>query len=379
MLGASVTVVLMRRCGQGSTDKHSHPFPAEGGHEIYDDTRDEQEKQWFEDSRAYSGDGYETDSNGALSPNPKQVPQISAPTNYGSLRLSRRYRAVAHHDVPISESFYDDAVAESRALELNLSSDEEPPSPHAQLRTGSIRRILLQHIESEMNQTPRDYVPLRIRSTRSTAQPNVSTQVNHPSITSPLQLAVSPRQMHDLFFVDYATAPQNQWVTAEKLLGDQNAEDENSDEDYMVKRAVLLAGIDPGVERMKTKPPLTQPKAIPTSISALSTTAVPRRLVKSRPWRSSSQAERELFIRDQVDWELEEELPDTPSAPSGYGRVANIVNTAWSQRATVPAQTSPTSFESSLGSYNDPPVNQERAIRFGLAADGIEHRLGFLP
>lgn len=372
MFGASVTVVLTRRCGKRGTDQYSHPYPAEGGGTQYDDTRDEQEKQWIENRRSYSEDEYETGSDAALSPKPEVLPQISAPTSYGSLRFSRQQQVPRKHEVPISESFYDDAMAEGKALELNLSSDEEPPTPYARLESGSIRRILLQNIDLEVSQSRNPTV-----QSQSTLL-NELARTNHPNIGSPVNLALSPHQMRDLFFIDHEDEPRNQWVTAQRLLGDQHAEDEDSDEEDTVKRAVLLAGISGDSERG----PLVQSKGVPNSLSTLSTIVVPRRLVKPR-WRTSSQAERGLFIGEQEEEVEEQESNDaeTPHVPSGYHRIGDIVNLGWSQRDISSARMSPTGFGSSLSVYDDQSIlegpDQGRTVTFRPTGDGIEHRLGF--
>lgn len=363
MLGASTAVVLTRRCGKNNSaeDEYHHPFPNQGGHAHYDDPRDEQEKQWVQQRRTYSEDEYETDSNRTCTPKPE--------------RVSQEFLAPVKAGVPVSESFYDDVVAETRALELDSSLDEEPPTPYARLQSGSIRRTLLRNIDLDLRQTRLDAPTLHSQSLEE------RRWSNHPSIASPVDLSISPRQMRDLFFLDQPVHSRDQWVTAEKLLDGQHAEDEDSDGDDELKNAILLAGINEAREDSALVP---HSKGIPTSLSALSTAAEPRRLVKPR-WRTSSRAERELFIREEVDSVGHRDSPSAPldghnaaSEYSQYGRFANIDGP---RQDVAASRMSADGFGSSSSVYDDQPAhnvrNQGRTITFGAAAgNGIEHRLG---
>lgn len=196
----------------------------------------------------------------------------------------RRGYAVAKTHVPFSESFYDETLTESEALELNLSSDEDPPVPYAHLRGGSIRRVLLRNTNRERNRRREGHeistTPLRIRQQR-VSQPMcpsgvASAEMRPASISPPLQHVLSPRQIQELFFIDHSDLPMNQWVTAEKLL----AGDNGSDEEGAVKHAILHAGIDRRIEHSQDHVPLIKTTGAPVSMSALSTVVASRRLVK---------------------------------------------------------------------------------------------------
>jgi hypothetical protein len=289
MFGASVTVVLSRRCRQGNSDRYPHPFPEEGGISRFNDMRDEQERRWIENRQAYSEDEYETDSsNGAISPQSTQLHRV-----LGRVSLDASDSVLDHEGppyalvktrVPISESFYDETLAESGVLEHNLSPDEYPPVPYARLRGDSIRRVLLRNINRERNRGCEEHesptAPLRTRQktvSQSTRSPGVAPVETRPAcISQPVQRVLSPRQIRELFFIDHGDLPRNQWVTAEKLL----VKDEDSDEEGALERAILHAGISRRIEYSQDHTPHPRTAGAPVSMSALSTTVASRRLVK---------------------------------------------------------------------------------------------------
>jgi len=375
MLGASATVVLTRRLRRGNTDTYSHPFPAEGGIASFEDTRDEQEKRWIENRQVYSEDAYETDSNGSFPPLPQQTYGFPRRWNSDSSQIfighGRPWGGdVAKMDVPISDSFYDEALAESRVLELNLSSDEEPPAPYSRLRKDSLPSRTHENLSK----------PLRDRQEAFSLFTSNSGARRSPfSVASPAQCALSPRQMRDLFFINSAGVPKDQWVPAEQLL----AEGEDSGEEDVVKHAILQAGANERTRFSQRGRSLAQTKGIP---SALSTIEASRRLVKLNKQVSSVQEHGEQDTEDVYHRKYKKPLPESPSIVSGlrreaFSRIEDVIRTGWSQRGRVPLGSSPNDFSSPLSSYGDLSNNRGKVVTFGVREgnDGIEHRLGLLP
>jgi hypothetical protein len=384
MFGASVAVALARRCRQDNSDSYPHPFPEESGISRFSDMRDEQERRWIENRQAYSEDEYETDSsNGEFSSQPTQLHRVlgRARSDSSGFFLDheglRQGHPVAKTHVPISESFYDEALAETKALELNLSSDEDPPVPYTHLQGDSIRQVLLRNINRERNRRWEEHggstAPLRARQKtvlQSMRSSGVAPIEARPvCISPPVQRILSPRQIQELFFIDHGDLPRNQWVTAEKLLGG----DEDSDEEDALKRAILNAGINREIEHSQDHVPLIKTTGTPVSMSALSTTVASRRLVKPilkgpiGPVQVlSTQEYREDDIGEISNCKRADSYGRVTPPVDALGQVADIISTSWSRRDITSLDMSASGFES-------------RQNRYSWFDDGIEYQPEFHP
>ncbi|KAG8833803.1 hypothetical protein FRC17_010044 [Serendipita sp. 399] len=190
------------------------------------------------------------------------------------------------------------------------------------------------------------------------------------------------------------TSKGTQWVTAERLL--QN--DQDSDEEDILQDAIVSAGTSHLGDSFSPPPPRESVRfaheELPTSLSSLSIIPAGRRLVKSTRmkkgmsrWAPKQKRERDRLLStvdESSGTRMEETNPPmvplthvyhhshhphpldnrlSPSQAAAFDRIAEILQSRWSQR-NLPnsAALSPTSFGASLSSYGDDDDDDDRRV-----------------
>jgi hypothetical protein len=362
-----------RNARSAGSKYHRHPFPEDGGNVAAYDQRDNDEKQWVA-HRSHSEDDYWTDD-GSEGDSRFTTAQQGTMTNASVARFSShagRYpndstRPSAFNGVPISESFYDQESLEAGIdpSQLDLSSDEEPPEPYAELRGGSIRRNLIQKIGKErkeaMERHDRVMGAVRSRGVLSSIQslrPLASFQ-SHPIFSPSHTRTLSPPLMRDLFYIEGPDASKEGWVTADKLLADQ---EQDSDEEMTIRNAILTEG---GRQNVRNSFPSSRSddemhaKEIPVSISALSITPAGRRIIRQSNVANSAP---DTLLGSALDNSYQEhgsiadpkrrqrDIPHSSLPSVTLDKINEILENGWSRRELPMQALSPTSFGATLAS-----------------------------
>lgn len=353
----------------------------------FQDSRDEDEKQWVSQQRSHSEDNYWTDENSDEAPEislsggrRKGVSRASAASHswhgYNPHDLEKSSRHPIYSGLPISESFYDEGPDAGLDDVVGPLSDEEPPAPYVDLRNGSIRRNLIQSIEKErkeaMKRHDRAISALRSRdelSSIQSQQPPASFQ-GHPVLSPSYTPALATPLVRDLFFINQS---REGWVTADKILAEQ---EEDSDEDGAVHSAILKAGMSENGSNFMPNSHSEDPihtTGLPVSISALSNIAAGRRLVRpssvmksiedklanSMPRTASDDSlhplnsiSHSLQVREEVA-----QLPRVPQPSVTLEKINEILETGWSRREVSTLPLSPTLFGATLTYYDTGHAN----------------------
>jgi hypothetical protein len=363
-----------RNARSAGSKYHRHPFPEDGGKVPTCDQRDDDEKQWVA-RRSHSEDNYWTDDS-SEGDSTSSYTTAQRRTMTDASVDTRRYpndptRPSTFNGVPVSESFYNQESLEAgidHPVQFDLSSDEEPPAPYAELRGGSIRRNLIRKIGKERKEAieRHDTVMGTVRSrgellSIQSQRPQALFQ-SHPVFSPSYTHTLSPPLMRDLFYIEGPDASKEGWVTADKLLADQ---EQDSDEEITIHNAILTEG---GRQNVQNSFPSSRSddemrgKEIPVSISALSITPAGRRLIRPSKVVNSAQGtlpgaalrnpyqERESLADPKQSQRDVTCIPHSSLQSVTLEKINEILENGWSRRELPMQALSSTSFGATLTS-----------------------------